>query len=71
MFTEYLEDQFGILKEDELISPKTNKKISIQKVIILLEEKGKLDQVIETIEAIKSLGRKGVITYLSKFIDLD
>ncbi|MED1602801.1 hypothetical protein [Alkalihalophilus marmarensis] len=69
VLTHYLEDHFGIYKEDEIISPKTNKKVPVHRIIHMLEEKGKLQQVSHTIKAIQSLGRKGVITYLSKIID--
>ncbi|WP_100371645.1 hypothetical protein [Bacillus sp. FJAT-45037] len=65
----YLCIEFGIIKEDILISPISNKKVTIEELINKLEDQGIVEQVMRTIGTIKFLGRKGVITYLTKLVD--
>ncbi|WP_152608208.1 hypothetical protein [Halalkalibacter okhensis] len=65
MIEHYLKERFGIVKEDILISPLTNKKATVKEVLYTIEQRGHGDRVLKKIQSIQSLGRKGVIVYLT------
>jgi hypothetical protein len=67
----YLEERFGIVQEDILVSPATNQKATVKEVLRIIEQRGHADRVLRKIKSIQSLGRKGVIVYLTGQFELD
>ncbi len=65
LIEQYLEERFGIVQEDILVSPFTNKTATVKEVLHTVEQRGHEEKVLEKIQLIQSLGRKGVIMYLS------
>ncbi|MDT8859887.1 hypothetical protein N0O92_06550 [Alkalihalobacillus sp. MEB130] len=65
MIEHYLEERFGIVQEDILISPSTNRKATVKEVLHSVEQSGHAEKVLAKIQSIQSLGRKGVIVYLT------
>lgn len=65
----YLEEKFGIMKEDILISPTTNQKKVVQELLLEVEQDGRTENVFGKIQQLKVLGRKGVIVYLNGLSD--
>ncbi|GAE25131.1 hypothetical protein JCM9140_1104 [Halalkalibacter wakoensis JCM 9140] len=71
MIEHYLQERFGIVQEDILISPLTNKKATVKEVLSTLEERGHIEKVYKKIQSIQTLGRKGVIVYLTGLSELN
>ncbi|TWI58052.1 hypothetical protein [Halalkalibacter nanhaiisediminis] len=69
LLEQYLEEKFGIMKEDILISPTTNQKKVVQELLLEVEQDGRTENVFGKIEQLKVLGRKGVIVYLNGLSD--
>lgn len=69
MLEQYLQESFGIMKEDMLISPVTNKKVVVRELLLQVEKDGSSENVLGTLQQIKGLGRKGAIVYLNGLSD--
>ena len=69
LLEKYLEEVFGIMKEDVLISPTTNKKRVVQELLLVVEQSGRTENVLGKIQQLKQFGRKGVIVYLNRISD--
>ncbi|MFC0472579.1 hypothetical protein ACFFHM_19350 [Halalkalibacter kiskunsagensis] len=65
MIEQYLEERFGIVQEDILVSPFTNKTATVKEILHTVEQKGHAQMVLKKLQLIQSLGRKGVIMYLA------